>query len=63
LLLPQVAVEHGWNAMTFLRHTCVKAGLPPDAWQADARLFVFEAQVFGEPEPVRDIVERVDRRG
>jgi AmmeMemoRadiSam system protein A len=63
LLLPQVAVEHGWNATTFLRHTCVKAGLPPDAWQADARLFVFEAQVFGEPEPVRDIVARVDRRG
>jgi AmmeMemoRadiSam system protein A len=48
LLLPQVAVEHGWDAVTFLRYTCMKAGLPPDAWQGDARLFVFEAQVFGE---------------
>jgi AmmeMemoRadiSam system protein A len=48
LLLPQVAVEHRWDRLTFLRHTCLKAGLPPDAWQQDARLFVFEAQVFGE---------------
>jgi AmmeMemoRadiSam system protein A len=48
LLLPQVAVEHKWDARTFLEHTCMKAGLPPDAWQRDARLSVFEAQVFGE---------------
>jgi AmmeMemoRadiSam system protein A len=49
LLLPQVAIEHGWDAETFLRYTCVKAGVPPDAWRSDARLFLFEAQVFGEP--------------
>ena len=48
LLLPQVAVEHGWDSVSFLRYTCVKAGLPPDAWKGDIRLFVFEAQVFGE---------------
>jgi len=49
LLLPQVAVEHRWDAAPFLRQTCVKAGLPPDAWQdADTRLSVFEAQVFAE---------------
>jgi AmmeMemoRadiSam system protein A len=47
LLLPQVAVEHGWDAHTFLTHTCRKAGLPPDAWR-DASLYLFEAQVFSE---------------
>jgi uncharacterized protein len=48
LLLPQVAVEHGWDVPTFLQHTSLKAGLPGDAWQSGARLFAFEAQVFGE---------------
>ena len=32
-LLPQVAVEEGWNALTFLERTCLKAGLPPQAWR------------------------------
>ena len=48
LLLPQVATEYGWDALTFVEHTCLKAGLPRDAWRRGARLFVFEAQVFGE---------------
>jgi len=48
LLLPQVAPEHGWDRETFVAHTCLKAGLSPDDWRHGARLFVFEAQVFGE---------------
>lgn len=48
LLLPQVAPEHGWDARTFVEHTCRKAGLPPDAWRNGARLSVFEALVFSE---------------
>jgi len=48
LLLPQVAVEHRWTRETFLEHTCIKAGLPRNAWQHGARVLVFEAQVFGE---------------
>jgi AmmeMemoRadiSam system protein A len=48
LLLPQVAVEHLWTRETFLEHTCIKAGLPRNAWQHGARVLVFEAQVFGE---------------
>ena len=48
LLLPQVAVEWGWTAEQFLRQTCHKAGLPLDAWQHGARVFRFEAEVFGE---------------
>lgn len=48
LLLPQVPGEHGWDRHTFLEHTCLKAGLAPDAWRRGARILVFEAQVFGE---------------
>jgi AmmeMemoRadiSam system protein A len=49
VLLPQVAVEHNWDRITFLQQTCVKAGLPTDAWEADdSEIYVFSAQVFGE---------------
>lgn len=57
VLLPQVATEQGWDREQFLRHTCLKAGLPPDAWQKGAQIFVFTAQVFGEkkaPKPAGD---------
>jgi AmmeMemoRadiSam system protein A len=47
LLLPQVAVEENWDAHTFLEHTCLKAGLPPNAWRdPDAAIERFSAQVF-----------------
>jgi AmmeMemoRadiSam system protein A len=48
LLLPQVAMAQAWDAATLAAHTCVKAGLPADAWQHGATLLVFEAQVFSE---------------
>jgi AmmeMemoRadiSam system protein A len=49
LLLPQVATEYGWDRETFLRQTCVKAGLPPDSWRLpDCRIEKFSAEVFGE---------------
>lgn len=47
LLLPQVATEWGWNAEQFLRQTCVKAGLAPDAWEHGAEVSRFTADVFG----------------
>jgi len=48
LLLPQVAVEFGWDARTFLQETCLKAGLPPDAWERGAVIEAFTAEVFHE---------------
>jgi uncharacterized protein len=48
LLLPQVPVEHGWDRNTFLEQTCLKAGLPPDAWCAGAHTEAFTAEVFGD---------------
>lgn len=53
LLLPQVASEHGWDRETFLAHTCMKAGLRPDAWRAGAHVSRFQAEVFGEEEASR----------
>ncbi|HYM62490.1 MAG TPA: AmmeMemoRadiSam system protein A [Thermoanaerobaculia bacterium] len=51
LLLPQVASEYGWDRLTFLRHTCQKAGLSQDAWRSpDCRIEKFSAEVFGEQE-------------
>lgn len=48
LLLPQVALEWHWSADEFLERTCVKAGLPADAWRHGATVQRFTADVFGE---------------
>ena len=49
LLLPQVATDYGWDRESFLRQTCMKAGLPPDSWQAPGcRIERFSAEVFSE---------------
>jgi uncharacterized protein len=51
LLLPQVAVEHGFDRERFLDETCAKAGLPPGAWKdPSTTLQLFTADVFREPE-------------
>ena len=49
LLLPQVATEMGWTREQFLEGLSRKAGLAPEAYRDKrAKLYVFEAQVFGE---------------
>ncbi len=58
LLLPQVAVEHGFDAVTFLEQTCMKAGLPKDAWRkGNVTVYVFQAQIFAETQPEGEVVE------
>jgi len=50
-LLPQVATEEGWDRETLLAHSCLKAGLPPDAWKyGDTEILVYTAEVFPEME-------------
>lgn len=47
LLLPQVATEQGWDRTAFLEHTCLKAGLPRDAWKdRETEIYTFSADVF-----------------
>jgi uncharacterized protein len=49
LLLPQVAIEWGWNHEEFLSNTCMKAGLPTDCWFSnDVKIYKFASQIFGE---------------
>jgi hypothetical protein len=48
-LLPRVAAEHGWDGPAFLRHACLKAGLPPAAADdPETVIEVFEAEEFEE---------------
>jgi AmmeMemoRadiSam system protein A len=45
VLLPQVAVRHGWDRETLLRELCAKADLPPGAWRdPGALLLAFTAE-------------------
>jgi AmmeMemoRadiSam system protein A len=47
VLLPVVALEMGWNAKEFARHTSIKAGLSPKAYEDPrAQLLVFTAPAF-----------------
>ncbi len=59
LLLPQVAVEHGFDCTEFLCQTCMKAGLMPDAWLNGADVYSFEGQIFEEILPGGEIREKV----
>jgi len=47
LLLPQVAISHHLDQQNFLKQTCLKAGLPDNAWQfSKTEIYVFGAEVF-----------------
>ncbi len=47
LLLPQVAVDHGWDYIEFLEQTCLKAGLPKNSYKdRSAQIYKFTAEVF-----------------
>lgn len=48
LLLPQVAVEFGWDRKAFLEHACLKGGLDKDDWSRGATIEIFSALVFSE---------------
>jgi len=49
LLLPQVAVEYGWDREEFLNNVSRKAGLPRDAWRdPNATIYIFGAEVVEE---------------
>jgi AmmeMemoRadiSam system protein A len=49
LLLPQVAVEHRLSREQFLTETCVKAGLPREAWKdPETKLYGFHCEIIAE---------------
>ena len=52
LLLPQVALEHGWDQREFLENLCRKAGLPVNTWLSrNSRIYTFESIIFREESP------------
>ena len=52
LLLPQVATDYGWDAKTFLDHTCMKAGLSERCWTSrNVEILTFEGQIFSDHAP------------
>ncbi len=60
LLLPQVAVDEGFDSEEFLSQCCLKAGLPPDAWlSGDIHVSRFQGQVFAEEKPNGRVFERL----
>jgi uncharacterized protein len=66
LLLPEVAVNFGWDSGEFIRRVCHKAGLPEDAWPGAAKLFAFTTESFEEkPEAYAEkpvVLENVPRQ-
>jgi len=49
LLLPQVAIEYGWNVEKYLTNLCRKAMLSDDMWaDKSSKLYKFQAVVFSE---------------
>jgi uncharacterized protein (TIGR00296 family) len=59
LLLPQVAVDEGFDAEEFLNQCCLKAGLMPDAWVTrGVRVARFQGQIFSEEGPGGRVFER-----
>jgi len=47
LLLPQVATEYGWDRITFLEQTCLKAGLPKSSYKnPQAQIYKFSVEKF-----------------
>jgi uncharacterized protein (TIGR00296 family) len=61
LLLPQVATEYGMSGEDFLSHTCMKAGLPADAWLTGKVIVqVFQAEVFSEASPRGETIRELE---
>lgn len=59
LLLPQVAVEEGFDSEEFLSQCCLKAGLLPDAWlSGQVRISLFQGQIFSEERPGGPVSEK-----
>lgn len=54
LLLPQVAVEQGWDSKEFLKHAFLKAGIDLNE---KPTIYVFTARVFRETSPNGKIIK------
>jgi uncharacterized protein (TIGR00296 family) len=52
LLLPQVPIEWRWDVEEYLANSCMKAGLPPDAWLIrETKIYKFSCIIARETSP------------
>lgn len=59
LLLPQVPIEQHWDKKTFIEQTCLKAGLPTEAWKDEKTVIKkFTGQIFAEEKPFGLVKEK-----
>lgn len=57
LLLPQVALEQGWDEREFLENLCRKADLPVNTWLSrNSRIYTFESIIFREESPQGKVI-------
>lgn len=64
LLLPQVAVDEGFDSEEFLSQCCIKADLPPDAWlTGSVSVSRFQGQIFSEERPNGPVIEKRLKQG
>ena len=64
LLLPQVAVDEGFDSEEYLSQCCIKADLPPDAWlTGNVTVSRFQGQIFSEEKPNGRVIERILNQG
>lgn len=60
LLLPQVAVEYGWDSEEFLCQCCSKAWIPMDSWlESGTEVMKFNSIIFKEETP-KGKIKRVE---
>lgn len=58
LLLPNVALEHKWNAEQFLNHVCLKAGLLEETWREGfCKIYRFQTEMFKEKSPNGPVIK------
>ncbi|MEO0255270.1 MAG: TIGR00296 family protein [candidate division WOR-3 bacterium] len=56
LLLPQVAVEYGFDEERFLSETCLKAGINPNDWKKkETEVYIFEGLKIKELSPMGEV--------
>jgi len=59
IVLPQHAVEYGFDVEQYLAYLAAKAGLPPDGWKyPHVKLYRFTAEIYSEIEPNGPVIER-----
>lgn len=57
-ILPQVALENGWDVISTLAECSMNAGLPADIWmRKGTNVYKFQVDIYKESRPYGDIIK------